>query len=122
MKPILFLCFPLLLGGCSAFRSHTQEVAFRCDQADTFVQVDGVPHRMPATLELPRDRAHLIVVERPGFRPVRTTIDRRLNGTGVLDIVGTFLWLVPAIGLLSPGAWSLDQEVVTVQMIPEPKP
>ena len=44
-----------------------------------------------------------------------------LNETGILDIIGGIIILIPALGLLSPGAWSVDETAVTVQMFPADK-
>ena len=35
-----------------------------------------------------------------------------INGLGILDGVGTLLFLVPAFGLASAGAYSLDEDSV----------
>jgi len=39
-----------------------------------------------------------------------------MNETGILDIIGGVLILFPALGLLSAGAWSLDETDVNVPM------
>lgn len=48
--------------------------------------------------------------------PYQRTVGNHFNETGVLDVVGGCLFLVPFIGLATPGAWSLDETDVTISL------
>ncbi len=50
------------------------------------------------------------------------TIGTKISTTGVLDLVGGILILVPFLGLLSSGFWSLDTDQVAIAVPPPPTP
>lgn len=52
-----------------------------------------------------------------GFYPAQKSIDHSLSATGILDAIGTVVFLFPALGFISAGAWSLDETSVYVPML-----
>jgi len=60
-----------------------------------------------------------IMAKKPGYITSQKTIGKGLNTTGILDIVGGVLILIPLFGLLAPGAYSLDETNVNVMMVKE---
>ncbi len=56
-----------------------------------------------------------------GYFPAQKTIDHSLSGTGVADIIGTVFFLFPGIGLLTAGAWDLDETDVSLAMMKNEK-
>lgn len=109
------LCGP----GCSAFRASTQTVNVSCVPQDAIVTVNGVRVTAPAQVVARRDRDLSVQAHKHGYAPYQRTVGHHLNGTGALDAVGTLLVLVPGIGLLTPGAWSLDETDVAVTLYKE---
>lgn len=105
--------------GCSAFRASTQIVNVSCVPQDAIVTVNGHRASMPAQISVRRDRDLSVQAHKQGHAPYQRTIGHHLNGTGALDAVGTLLVLVPGIGLLTPGAWSLDETDVAVTLYKE---
>jgi len=43
-------------------------------------------------------------------------INKKISGTGVLDIIGGCFFLVPFLGVLGAGFWELDPDSVTVYL------
>jgi hypothetical protein len=115
------LIAPLIIAsaGCSAFRSPEQTVSIECHPSDTVLLVNGQRYTSPATLSVKRNREISINCEKDGYYPYDRTVGTHFNTTGVLDAVGTCLFLIPAIGLFTPGAWSLDETNVTVNLVPK---
>lgn len=109
------LCVP----GCSAFRASTQTVNVSCVPQDAIVTVNGGRVTAPAQVVARRDRDLSVQAHKQGYAPYQRTVGHHLNGTGALDAVGTLLVLVPGIGLLTPGAWSLDETDVSVTLYKE---
>jgi hypothetical protein len=35
----------------------------------------------------------------------------------VLDVIGLWCWLIPGIGLISPGAFTLDQHIIYAPLL-----
>lgn len=116
---VLLASMLTLVGGCSAFRPHTQTVNIVCDPSDAILTVNGNRYASPAQVSVKRNRDVAIQCQKTGYHVAQQTIGHSLNGTGALDAAGTVLFLLPGIGLFTPGAWSLDQEDVRIQLYPQ---
>jgi hypothetical protein len=109
----LALSLALVVGsaGCSAFKPKMQQVTIATVPVGATVIVDGKEvGRSPVTVPLQRNRSHSIAAtlgSKTGTRDLNT----RLATSGILDIVGAVLFLVPGIGLLTPGAFDLHPNV-----------
>ncbi|HZZ41850.1 MAG TPA: PEGA domain-containing protein [Tepidisphaeraceae bacterium] len=104
------------IGGCSAFQPPTQMVSISTTLPGSDIYVDGaMVGKSPVTVSMQRNISHSILAKN-GDRSGVATVDKRISGTGILDIVGTFVFLIPAIGLFTPGMWELDPTAVAVNM------
>jgi len=112
------LCAGLLAAssGCSAFNSHMQTMNINCSPTDAILMVNGQRYTPPAQVSVKRNRDVSIQCYKDGFAPYQRTIGNHFNTTGILDAVGTWLFIVPAIGLCTPGAWSLDETDITISL------
>ncbi len=104
---------------CSAFRSSTQTLNITCSHPDATLTVNDKTYTPPAQVTLKRNKDVSIQCYKKGFVPYHRTVGNHLNDTGVLDIIGTCLVLVPGIGLLTPGAWSLDETNIVITLCQE---
>jgi hypothetical protein len=104
----------ILSTGCSAFQSSHQRVTIVPSPADARVYVNG-EERGTGTVSvmLPRDESHSVMAKR-GNRTGTATVHKKISGTGIADIVGTVIFIVPVIGVFTPGFWTLDPKTVTV--------
>jgi hypothetical protein len=118
MKKIVVLLAAISVAGCSALRPGTEIVNIGCTEPGVTLLLNGTSHPCPTQTAAPRNRDVSIHANKPGYFPYIRTIGYHLNGTGALDAVGTLLVLVPAIGLLTPGAWSLDETTVNITLVP----
>ena len=105
--------------GCSAFRSTTQQVSVTCIPEDATLMIDGQRCRSPVTIKARRDRDISVQCFKDGYLPYQRLVGIRFNTTGVLDAIGTFCFLLPAIGLCTPGAWSLEDTEIAVTLSPK---
>lgn len=105
--------------GCSAFRSHNQLVNVICDPPEAVLTVNGQRYTSPAQVSAKRNRDVSIQCHKSGYHAAQRTIGHHFNGTGALDAAGTLVFLLPGIGLFTPGAWSLDEENVHIQLYKE---
>lgn len=111
----LALCLPLV-SSCSMFASSTQMVAITASEPGAEIFVDG---RKVGTgsAALPLTRQVHVFEARYEGRRVVFTIGTKISTTGVLDIIGGILWLIPLIGIAGPGF----RELRTTQiMLPIP--
>lgn len=122
MKAMVVRCaaaFILATGGCSAFRSSTQILTINTSVPDAIISVNGASvGRSPLSTPVRRNRDVTIQAYKDGYVPVGRVIGNHFNGTGALDAVGCVFWLLPGIGLLSSGAWSLDETNIMLQLYP----
>lgn len=114
----LLLAASTSLTGCSLFVSGTQSVAISATDPTAEIFVDGQPAgKTPITTSLKRNKSHAVIA-RAGDRTGTAVIDTEISTTGVLDIVGGVLILIPLIGLAGPGFWSLDPTTLVVYVPP----
>ena len=104
--------------GCSAFAPKTQTVVITASEPSAQITVDGQRAGTGSvTMELARNKKHTVLAEHAG-RQGAFAINKKISGTGVLDIVGGILFLVPFIGCVTPGFWELDPTTVNVIIPP----
>jgi hypothetical protein len=107
-----------LAGGCSAFQSRTQRVTIIPSDPGAQVYLNNDPIGSGrTTIELDRNKTYAVSA-RNGSNMGSASIGRRVSGTGVLDIVGGCLFLVPFVGCFTPGFWELDKTTVSVPVAP----
>lgn len=114
--PSLFLTPVLAVSsvGCSLAGSATQSVTIIPSHPKAQIIIDGVPKGTGIqSFELRRDRSHSVLAQCKDSSGV-ATVYRELSPTGILDIIGGLLILLPFVGLFAPGAYDLSPENVSV--------
>jgi len=109
----------ILLGsttGCSAFRAHNQTLNITCNPEDAILTVNGQRYSSPVQVRVKRNRDVSVQCYKKGYVPYQRTIGHHFNATGALDAVGALLFLVPVVGLFMPGAWSLDETDLLINL------
>jgi len=110
----------LLAQGCSLLAPSNQTLTISASEPDAEIILDGQPvGRGSVSVSVRRDVSHSVMArvgERTGHAGVGTTI----STTGVLDIIGGCLFLLPLLGILGPGFHSLEKDVVNVYVPPAP--
>ena len=120
MKKIICITIAvsMLTTGCSVFVPKTQAVSASCSEADATLQINGgQTFQGHAQVESRRDRGISIVCYKPGYYPAQKSISPSISWTGVADFVGSIIFIIPIVGIFSPGAWDLDETDVTVNMV-----
>ena len=106
----------LTTNGCSFFAPKTEEVAVNAVPSGAEVYVNNnykgtTPCSVPVSC-----KGGEIMVKKAGYDPQLHKIGRHLGTCGIMDIVGTVLFLVPAVGLFSAGAYTLDEHPLNVSL------
>lgn len=120
MKKIicLILALSILTSGCSAFVPKTQAVNVSCSEADATMQINGgQTYPGQVRVDAQRDKPLSIACYKQGYYPAQKSVHSSLSGTGIADLLGSFIFILPIIGFFSPGAWDLDENEVTVNMV-----
>lgn len=114
MKKIITTLLMVSLTGCSLIQSSTQPVTVVPSNQNAQIYVDGnMIGKGPQTVQLKRNATHSIMAKCPKSAGV-AGIDKSLSTTGMLDIVGGLIFLIPFVGLLSPGAYDLSPTSLSV--------
>lgn len=120
MKKILVCLFAsYLCCACSAFRSPKETISVMTNQPDSIIYINGkkVGHGNVQT-KVKRSKNVQVMASKPGYQSAYYNIDSNINVTGILDIIGTFIWIVPIIGIFTPGSKSLDENNVALNLDP----
>lgn len=120
----LVTCFSItLIVGCSLGNPYLQRLSISSTEPDTEIWVNGQSiGKTPALVDVARDRNVSILARKEGFETGTRSIGTHFSEEGKLDILGTILFALPVVGLLSPGAWTLDETDIIIPMLPGKKP
>ncbi len=110
------------VSSCSLFvPSSYQPVAITTSDPTAQIYVDGNPVGVGmATAELRRDEGHAILAKTPDNRASTGVVGTRVSTTGILDIIGGCFFLLPFLGALSSGFYTLDTDHVAIAIPPAP--
>jgi hypothetical protein len=97
------------------------------------VQVTEPPHtgvwvnnkyegEAPVQVSLLRNHSADVVAKKEGFQTSEKLVGCHINVWGGLDIAGTWLFLLPLVGVISPGSHSLDDTTLVMHLAPEETP
>lgn len=112
---LLIVGLSLLLTGCSLFAPKSDELTIDSDPQGAEVIIPGLKRqKTPCVVSVPSDKNIMIIVRKQGYVTREYTIKSTLGKCGVLDVCGCVLWGIPAIGLFSPGAYTLEQHIIYV--------
>ena len=120
----LFAAFILAFAsGCSFLARGEQIVAVTVTPSDAYVIANGQEYHMlsPMFIEVPTRDALLITAYKPGYRTAYYAADSELSSTGKIDAIGGII-LLPALGLLSNGAWRFTESNIVIDLQPLPEP
>ena len=120
----LFAAFFLVFtSGCSFFARGQQIVSVTVTPSDASVIANGVQYHMlsPMFIEVPTRDALLIQAYKSGYRTAYYAADSELSSTGRLDALGS-IFILPAAGLLTNGAWRFTESNIVINLQPLPDP
>ena len=120
MKKLLSVIIStFFLVGCSCFAPSKQKISImtNVNEAEIFADGEFIGVGM-ASFNAQRNKNHEIMVKADGYYPVYKSIGNQLSTTAILDIIGIFIWIIPFIGLFTPGAKTLDTDNVSIRLVP----
>ncbi len=120
MKKIISLITAacIAVSGCSAFVPKTQTVKAACSEPDAILQINGgQTFTGQAKLDARRDKVFSYSCFKQGYYPAHKSVSYSISPTGIADFIGSMLFLIPIVGIFTPGAWDLDEKDVTINMV-----
>lgn len=115
MKHIATLALVATISSCSALKSRTQDVFVECNHPNAVLYREGTPIGVGSTtVALDRHKRHALRAVLPDGRQAMETIVPRWSTSATFDAIGGTLFLVPAVGLLTPGVFNLSSTKVTI--------
>ena len=122
----LAVCAAVVLAfssGCSWLARGQQIVSLTVTPSDAYVIANGVEYHSlsPMFISVPTRDALLITAYKPGYRTAYYAVDSELSSTGRLDAIGS-IFILPATGLFSNGAWRFAESNIKIDLQPLPDP
>lgn len=120
MKKIISLLVAgsIFVSGCSAFVPKTQAIKASCSEPDAILQINGgESYTGQVKVETRRDKVFSYTCYKQGYYPAQKSVSYSISPTGVADFIGSMIFIIPIIGVFSPGAWDLDEKDVTINML-----
>jgi hypothetical protein len=110
-----------LTTGCSCFVPSHQTISVSViEPPHAKILINGVYEGESAVqVSVIRNHTVGVIVKKEGFQTESKIVSYHLNTTGILDVVGTCLFLIPVIGLMTSGSHSLDDTTLVMQLAPE---
>ena len=106
--------------GCSLFAPRSEDLLVDSEPQEAQVIVAGQRLTTPCTIRVPCDKDVTVVLKKEGYRTRVYNIKRTLGKCGTLDLVGGIIFLLPAVGLFSGGAYTLEQHTIFAPLIEVP--
>lgn len=107
----------LLLSGCCAMIPDTQLVTVTCGDSEAELFADGMMiGKGSSSFAAARNRDHVFMAKSEDGAIGYVQVSTIGNPLVLLDIAGAILWIVPVVGLLTPGAWMLDSTAVIIPL------
>ncbi|MCL2673299.1 MAG: hypothetical protein FWF01_02810 [Alphaproteobacteria bacterium] len=116
----ILACISTSLTACSFFAGWNDTLNVAASEPDANIFINGgFKGKGHVSVSVPSRKDVSIMVTHPGFCPETREIPSVLSTVGVVDVIGGVVWLVPFLGLISPGAWRLDQTSISIPLVKE---
>lgn len=117
MRSLIAIVLVMTFSGCSLFMPHSQTVTVTTSERDAEIYINGNLEGVgTASAVVKRNENVTIMAKKKGFYPATRNITKTMSPVGIVDVIGGVCFLLPFIGLMSPGAWELQTTNVTVLM------
>jgi len=122
----LAICAAVVLAfssGCSWLARGQQLVSITVTPSDAYVIANGVEYHTlsPMFISVPTRDALLVTAYKPGYRTAYYAVDSELSSTGKIDALRS-IFILPATGLFSNGAWRFVESNIRIDLQPLPDP
>jgi hypothetical protein len=115
---VVALLVPVLAAvpGCSLFQPAQQNLTVVPSEESADIYINGKQVGTGTTTVPLRRGADYSVMAKSGDRAATARVGRKISGTGVADIIGGIVFLVPFLGVFAPGFWDLNPQQVSIAL------
>lgn len=104
------------LASCSLFSSGKQKIMVQTNDPAAVIRSEGqYVGTGSGVVTLKKNRGHIITAEN-GSKKGMALVESEISVTGVLDIIGGCCFLLPFLGFVSKGAWTLNPDSVYIEV------
>jgi hypothetical protein len=112
---LLVASIAMVQTGCSMVAPSKQKFSVSATEPDAKVYINGeYVGSGSVQTRVNRNQSVSVMVKKEGYYPATRDIGTQMSMTGILDIIGGCIFLLPFIGLAFPGARELDQSNISV--------
>lgn len=124
IKMISLILSVCIITGCSCFATTKERVTVMTNvpEAEIFANGQRISGHGQVNFTTKRDENVQIMAKADGYYPAYYSVGTKLSTTGLLDALGIFVFILPFIGLLTPGAHSLDENNIALELVPTSVP
>ncbi|MBS0169732.1 MAG: PEGA domain-containing protein [Nitrospira sp.] len=116
----MLLASSLHLGGCSIFGGSSQPLIVNSDPPGANVLINGtLAGTTPLQYQVPRRGDLTVEVNKAGYHSQSRMTGRKLSSVGIVDVIGGAVFLLPLLGLITPGAWEQDPGTIGITLEPD---
>ena len=119
MNKIMVLLLSVSLAGCSCFSGTKEMVTVTTNVPNSEIFANGEKvGEGKADFFAKRNKNVQLMVRAEGYSPEYRYIYNSFSTAGILDIIGTFIFILPFVGLLTPGAHTLNENNIALELMP----
>lgn len=115
--PMTLICL-FTFSGCSLLAPSRTKLTVTAQPSDADIFINGqFAGKGAGTIDVARNQPADILVKKQGYMPTSKTVNNKISTTGVLDIIGGFIFLLPFLGFLGAGSQDLDTHNINVILV-----
>jgi len=114
---VLIVAIAMFQSGCSLLAPGRTSLIVTSTEPDAQIYINGqFAGKGTGSMDVPTNQSATVMAKKDGFFPATQTVSTRMSTTGVLDIIGGCLFLIPFFGLLAAGSSKLETNTVNLNM------
>jgi len=117
LSMVLIIAMATFQSGCSLLAPGRTNLTVVSTEPDAQIYINGqFAGKGSGTMDVPTNQSATVMAKKDGYFPATQTVGTRMSTTGILDIIGGCIFLIPFFGLLSAGASKLETNTVNLTM------
>jgi hypothetical protein len=117
LSMVLIITIATFQSGCSLLAPGRTNLTVVATEPNAQIYINGqFAGQGTGTMQVPTNQSATVMAKKDGFFPATQTVGTRMSTTGVLDIIGGCIFLIPFFGLLSAGSSKLETNIVNLNM------